>query len=55
MPLQIPFPSRSGEIVVDDATSARGGVENAIVPYVDRYVIDLGARAGEQKQVARLE
>jgi hypothetical protein len=55
MPLQIPFPSRSGEIVVDDATGARAGVENAIVPYVDRYVVDLCARARKQKQVARLK
>lgn len=55
VPLQIPFTSRGGQIVVDHGSGTGSRVQNPVVSHINGYVIDRGTPAGEQQQISRLE
>lgn len=55
VPLEVPLTSRRGEIVIDHPAGSRTGVENTVVTHVDGHVVYSSARAGEEKEIPRLE
>jgi hypothetical protein len=55
MALQIPFTTRSGQVVVHHAAGSGAGMKDPIVSDVDRDVIDLLSGAGKEEQITGLE
>jgi hypothetical protein len=55
MPLQIPFATWGGQVVVHHTTGPGARVKDAIVSDVDSHVIDLLSGAGKEEEIAGLE
>src|SRR5918993_2365286 len=52
---QVPLPPRGGEVIVNCAAGASAGMEDSVVPGIDRHVIHAPALAGEQHQISGLK